>query len=158
MLVYLVRHGEALSEEEDSARPLSEPGIYHVNLICGLLARNIAIKPGHIYHSPKTRASETAALMSEALSGSPAPSVHSGLLPQDNPSIWGNLLPEMEKDVLLVGHLPHLSRLASLLLLRDKEREIIDFSPATVLCMEKTYDWKVKWMLSPRVLKRQKDL
>jgi phosphohistidine phosphatase len=158
MLVYLVRHGEALSEEEEYSRPLSEPGRYHVHLICDLLASSISIMPGYIYHSPKTRAAQTAALISEALSGSPPPSVQPGLLPQDDPSIWGVLLPDTDKDVLLVGHLPHLSRLASLLLLRDPGREIIDFSPGAVLCLEKSAGWRVKWLLSPRVLKGKKNL
>jgi phosphohistidine phosphatase len=158
MLVYLVRHGEALSEEEERSRPLSESGRNNIQRIAGLLTNFIRILPGHIYHSPKARASQTADIISKALPGSPAPSVQDGLLPLDDPSIWGDRLPNMDRDVLLVGHLPHLSRLASLLLLWEPGREIIDFSPGTVLCLEKTGDWKVKWMLTPRVLKGESRL
>jgi phosphohistidine phosphatase len=158
MLVYLVRHGEALSQEEDFTRPLSESGRYHVQLICDFLASSVSIMPGYIYHSPKTRASQTAALISGVLSGSPTPSVQPGLLPLDDPSTWFDLLPDKDKDVLLVGHLPHLSRLASLLLLGDPAREIIDFSPGTFLCLEKSAHWRVKWLLSPRMLKGKKNL
>jgi phosphohistidine phosphatase len=153
MLVYLARHGEALSEEEDPVRSLSEAGRYHVKQIGSLLATRINILPGYIFHSPKTRASQTASILSEALSGPPVPSVQDGLLPIDDPAIWRDRLVNMDKEVLLVGHLPHLSRLASLLLLWDPSKDIFDFTPGTVLCLEKTADWRVKWMLSPRVLK-----
>jgi phosphohistidine phosphatase len=71
----------------------------------------------------------------------------------DDPSLWAERLPGSDRDILLVGHLPHLSKLASLLLLWDPGRDIIDFTPGTVLCLEMTDNWKVKWMLSPHVLK-----
>jgi phosphohistidine phosphatase len=54
---------------------------------------------------------------------------------------------------MIVGHLPHLPRLASLLLLSDSGREILDFTPGTVVCLEKTGSWRVKWMISPDTLK-----
>ena len=56
---------------------------------------------------------------------------------------------------MLVGHLPHMSRLASLLLLWDSGREVLDFKPGTVACLEKVGGWRVKWMISPDTLKNQ---
>ena len=61
----------------------------------------------------------------------------------------------MDRDTMLVGHLPHMSRLASLLLLWDAGREIINFSPGTIVCLEKSSGWRVKWMISPDTLKNQ---
>ena len=153
MLVYLVRHGEAVSEKEDPARPRSESGRDDIIRISNLLARSIRLVPGHIYHSPKTRASQTAEIISRSLKETPAPAAEDGLLPLDDPSIWGERLPTMDRDVLLVGHLPHLSRLASLLLLWDPGRDIIEFTPGAVLCLEKTAEWKAKWLLSPQDIK-----
>lgn len=153
MFVYLARHGEALSEKEDPARPLSEAGKRHVRQISSVLASSINILPVQTYHSPKARAFQTASIFYRDLSGSPAPAELDGLLPLDDPSIWGDRLNGLDKDVFLVGHLPHLSRLTSLLLLRNPDSDIVDFLPGTVLCLEKTGTWKVKWMLSPGVLK-----
>jgi phosphohistidine phosphatase len=155
MIVYLVRHAEALSEQEDPARPLSELGKANVQRIARLLADRLKIFPGYVCHSSKARASQTAAILSEHIPGIPTLEERDGLLPMDDPSIWGERLQTMDRDVMLVGHLPHLSRLASLLLLWDSGKDIIDFTPGSVLCLEKVGNWKVKWMVSPRALKGQ---
>lgn len=153
MLIYLVRHGEALSEADDPARPLSEVGRNHIQLIGQFVSKSISFTPVHIFHSPKTRASQTAAILGEVLPTAETPSPQDGLLALDDPFLWHDRLQNMDRNALLVGHLPNLSRLASLLLLKDPDRDIINFSPGTVLCVEKTDTWKVKWILSPEVLK-----
>jgi phosphohistidine phosphatase len=53
----------------------------------------------------------------------------------------------------LVGHLPFMARLASLLLTRDPKAEIVAFQPGTVLCLEgEGGTWRVAWMLRPELL------
>jgi phosphohistidine phosphatase len=153
MLIYLVRHGEALSEADDPARSLSEAGRDHVRRIGRFVSKNLIINPVHIFHSSKTRALQTAGILGEELPLSDPPSPHDALLPHDDPSIWSDRLQNMDSDVLLVGHLPHLSRLVSFLILTDPDGDAIIFSPGSILCMEKTDTCKVKWMLSPEVLK-----
>ncbi len=154
MFLYLMRHGHAVSEMQDPERPLSEPGRESVRKIAGILAASFRFLPGHIYHSPKQRAAQTASLVSRTIPEAPAAVVGDGLLPMDDPGLWAERIQGAERDLLLVGHLPHLSRLASLLLLWDLNREIVDFTPGTVLCLEKTGSWKVRWMVSPEVLKK----
>jgi phosphohistidine phosphatase len=73
----------------------------------------------------------------------------------DDPAAWAERLEVMDMDVMLVGHLPHMSRLASLLLLWDSGREVLDFAPGTVACLEKVGGWRVKWMISPDTLRNQ---
>lgn len=153
MEVYLARHGEAVSEEVDPLRPLTEAGNMNIQRIGRFLARCPEILPACICHSPKARASQTAHILGKALSASTTPSIRDGLLPLDDPSVWKDRLTGRDRNVLLVGHLPHLSRLASLLLLAEPQEGIFDFTPGTVLCLEKTVGWQVKWMLSPEVLK-----
>ena len=155
MLVYLVRHGEALSELEDPLRPLSEVGKYNIRRMAKLIDSRISVHPGYVFHSPKARAHQTASILCDVLSESLLPIERDGLLPLDDPSIWGDRLVDMDKDTLIVGHLPHLSKLASFLLLWEPGKDIINFLPGTVLCLEKTESWKVNWMLSPRVLKAE---
>ncbi len=153
MLVYLVRHGEALSEMEDPARPLSKQGETGIMELAGFLAHHFKLMPGHIFHSPKLRAVQTAAIISQVLPQAPAPDEADGLRPMDDPDAWTERLEIMDMDTLLVGHLPHLPRLASALLLSDSGREILTFTPGTIVCLEKTGGWRVKWMISPDTLK-----
>jgi phosphohistidine phosphatase len=153
MLVYLVRHGEAVNEREDLARPLSKQGETDIMELAELLAHRFMLMPGHIFHSPKLRAIQTASIFSQVLPRAPAPEEMNGLAPMDDPAVWAERLEVMDLDTMIVGHLPHLPRLASLLLLSDSGREILDFTPGTVVCLEKTGSWRVKWMISPDTLK-----
>jgi len=153
MLVYLVRHGEAVSEREDPSRPLSRKGETDIREMADLLTRYFTWMPGYIYHSSKSRAIQTASILREALPHVLAAEEAEGLLPMDDPGVWAQRLETMDLDTLLVGHLPHLTRLASLLLVRDSGIQILDFAPGAVVCLEKTGGWRVKWMISPDTLK-----
>ncbi len=54
---------------------------------------------------------------------------------------------------MLVGHLPHLSRLAALLLAEGPEREIIAFRNAGVVCLERQESrFAVRWILTPELV------
>ena len=117
MRVYLVRHGEALDQMESTARPLSEKGKVDIERLAELLAQRFKILPGYIFHSPKLRAAQTADIISNALPFPLVPEETDGLAPTDDPVLWAQQLEAMDKDTMLVGHLPNMSRLASLLLL-----------------------------------------
>ena len=153
MLVYLIRHGEAVDQMEDTSRPLSEKGERDIRALAELLSLRFKMMPGHIYHSPRLRAAQTAYILRDFIPQAPAPVESDGLSPLDDPALWAEYLEVMDKDTMLVGHLPHMSRLASTLLLWDANREIADFTPGTVLCLEKTGGWRMKWMISPDTLK-----
>jgi phosphohistidine phosphatase len=153
MLLYLVRHGEAVSEREDPARPLSSEGQREIKAVATLAASSFHLMPGYLYHSPKTRAVQTARILAEALDQSPEPQEHSGLLPMDDPGQWVDSLSGFDRDLMLVGHLPFMGRLASLLLTWDAGASLVEFSTGTILCLEKAGGWHVKWMVSPGVLK-----
>jgi phosphohistidine phosphatase len=56
---------------------------------------------------------------------------------------------------MLVGHLPHLSRLAALLLAGDPERETVAFRNAGVVCLEgQGGRFAVRWILTPELVAR----
>ena len=88
MLVYLMRHGEAVSEREDHSRPLSMRGETHILGMAGLLAHRFYMMPGHIFHSSKLRAVQTASIISDALPLAPQPEESDGLAPMDDPATW----------------------------------------------------------------------
>jgi len=152
VLAYLVRHGEAVGERDDPARPLSKRGERAIGDLAWLLAHHFELMPGHIFHSPKSRAAQTASILSRILPRAPEPVESEGLAPMDDPGVWAQRLEVMDLDTMLVGHLPHLPRLASVLLL-DSGRRFLEFTPGTVVCLERTGEWKVKWMITPDILK-----
>jgi phosphohistidine phosphatase len=117
------------------------------------MAQRFRMLPGQIFHSPKLRAVQTAGIISRAIPQAPAPEEADGLAPMDDPAAWAEQIELMDRDTMLVGHLPYMSRLASLLLLWDANREILKFTPGTAVCLEKTGVWRVKWMISPDTLK-----
>jgi len=146
---YLVRHGEAVPDAMDSQRPLSRHGAAQVEQVARVaVARKARIST--IFHSGIQRAQQSAEILSRYLL--PASGVHrmTGLLPQDDPAVARAELETVHEPVMLVGHLPHLSRLVALLINGDADRETVEFAPGTVACLahEKT-GWRLSWVLNP---------
>lgn len=149
MEIYLVRHGEAIPEYENPRRPLTEEGRDDAEKVARAAAgRNIRIV--EILHSDKLRAKETAGIMARVLAPERGMRQISGLAPEDDPLIAGAEIETAAVPVMLVGHLPHLDRLAALLLTGDAERTVVDFSPATMACLARTRGaWSLSWILRP---------
>ena len=58
-------------------------------------------------------------------------------------------LDETTQSVLLISHLPYLNRLAGLMVTGDSERSVIEFAPATLVCLTRHANgWKFDWSLS----------
>jgi phosphohistidine phosphatase len=95
-----------------------------------LAARGVAV--AEIHHSGLIRARETAEILAEALG--PPRGVHaaSGLAPEDDPAVAAAELDLAAEPLMLVGHLPHLARLAATLV-GGAAAERIAFAPATAL-------------------------
>lgn len=75
-----------------------------------------------------------------------------GLSPMDDPAEAKAVLETAQEPLMLVGHLPHLSRLASALLVGDPGKEIIRFRMGAIVCLSKTEGgWVVKWILTPEL-------
>jgi phosphohistidine phosphatase len=54
------------------------------------------------------------------------------------------------EPLMLVGRLPHMARLASLLLTGNPNREVVRFRNATVVCLERVEDdWVLLWAIGP---------
>lgn len=153
MLLYLVQHAEAKREEEDPARPLSERGLSDIRRISDFLATG-GLKVSKILHSGKLRAKQTAEALAEGISAAGGIEQVGGLAPLDDPGVWRDRLKEELEDMMLVGHLPHLSKLAGLLLAGDPERRVVGFRPGGVVCLERDEvgSWSVRWVLTPELL------
>jgi phosphohistidine phosphatase len=148
MEFYLVRHGEAVSQPIDGQRPLTPAGRHDVEgLGRAAAARNV--RPRKIFHSGLLRAQQTAELLSQSLGGLEEIRELDGLRPDDHPVLARAELESSTVSLMLVGHLPHMSRLASCLVAGDPERRVVEFAPATMVCL--SYDdirWKLLWKLT----------
>jgi phosphohistidine phosphatase len=150
--IYLVRHGEAVLEKIDPERPLTSSGRAAVEQVARMAAaKNVQVSA--IFHSGILRAKQTAEILAAHLQFNSGVQQLSGLLPQDDPAVAKGELEAAESAMLLVGHLPHLNRLLSLLVRGDMDSVVMDLLPATMVCC--SYDgskWTISWALTPQPL------
>jgi len=158
MFLYLVRHGDARREEEDPLRALSEKGIHDIKRISAHISQ-LKLDVLRIYHSPKLRARQTAGILFDYLKPLKGVSEADGLAPLDDPYIWAARIEDSHDDTMLVGHLPHLARLSSLLLCGKAEKNIIAFSTAGIVCLDRDYSgiWRLAWILNPEIIPGEKE-
>jgi len=152
MIVYLVQHGEALSSEQDPLRPLSDKGMADVRRMADYLKAHAGVSVHEVLHSGKERSEQTAVVLAEALNAPLGADHH--LKPGDDPDWWAQHLKTRQKHVMLVGHLPHLERLADLLLAGKDGLSLVNFRNAGVVCLQRNGDgvWQLGWILTPAIL------
>jgi phosphohistidine phosphatase len=155
MEVYLVRHGEPTRETEDPQRPLTARGREEVRRISAVAAR-MGLRPAEIRHSGKRRAAQTADIFAAALGLRAAVVTASGLAPNDDVEPVAAALAAVTQPVMLVGHLPFLSRLTSLLLVGDPDRPLVQFPMGGIVCLVREASgrmpaWSLAWALPPAV-------
>jgi phosphohistidine phosphatase len=155
MRLYLVQHGEAVPEAVDPARPLSSGGRADVARIGDFLAAG-GLRVGRVMHSGKLRAERTAEVLAAALAPGHTPEARAGLDPKDPTEGVAREAAAWQDDVMLVGHLPFMARLASRLLAGREDAGVVRFEPGSVLCLERTDQrrWTIAWMLRPSLLRR----
>lgn len=153
MRLYLMQHGHAKSKEEDPDRPLTEQGRTEVEWVASFLARGAEGRRVRVLHSGKSRARETAELLAASLDEATVEETD-GLAPMDDPQVWGHRAGALDEGAVLVGHLPHLARLASLLLSGDPDRDLVAFSNGGLVCLDRRDDggWTLRWSVIPSLL------
>lgn len=152
MEIYLVQHGESKPESEDPERPLTDKGKAEVEAVACYIAER-GVKVAQIFHSGKLRAKQTAELFARYLVPVQVVKEQKGLAPLDDPHEAKLIVEQAEKSLMLVGHLPHLSRLVSLLVLGDTEKEVVRFRMGGVVCLSRKDDiWELNWVLPPELV------
>ena len=114
MRLYLVQHGQAKTEEEDPERSLTVDGVDGVGRVARQAVDWLGVRVDRVVHSGKTRARQTAEIWGGLLDSEVEQA--DALAPNDDSSTWVARLDAQAGDLMLVGHLPHLARLAGLLL------------------------------------------
>jgi phosphohistidine phosphatase len=150
--LYLVRHGEAVSKDEDPARPLTQSGRLAVERIAGWAA-SIDIRPDEIVHSGKLRAEQTAEILADYLMPTKGMSVRRGLGPDDDVRPLADSLAVADRKLMIVGHLPFLGRLVSLLVVGDADRPVVQFEVAGLIGLQfQDGQWRITCLVDPELL------
>ena len=151
MRIYLARHGLAGSKTEDPEQGLNDTGRKDVSRVADILEQTGAAVD-HLYHSGKARARQTAEILAQSVLWEPELKTANDLGPMDPVEPWVDKIESFEEDTMLVGHLPFLSKLASRLVTGSENRELIQFVPGAVACLERTEEggWIVVSTIIPQ--------
>jgi len=153
MKVYLVRHGEAVSSQFDPQRPLSKQGFADIRKVASFI-KPLEISVEHIWHSGKLRAAQTAEILAESGSVEKDCSAHKDLMPNDDITIIAGEIEAYDMDLMIVGHLPFLAYLTSLLAAGNQIANVAGFNAGTIVCLNRRNrgQWQIEWMITPELL------
>ena len=164
MILYLLRHGSAQNEPSagggDGARRLTARGREKVrDAAFGMLA--LGLKCDAILTSPLPRAAETAELVAAAYSNGPAleplAALSTGVAPADTLAALKSY--DQHSHLMIVGHEPGLSGIASLLLTGSANGLRFDLKKSGLIALElpdgiERGGAELRWMLTARQLRR----
>jgi len=153
MILYIIRHGDAVSSMEDQARPLSSKGRGEVEKMASFL-KPLELECREIWHSGKTRSLQTAEILGKAVTSMNGLVKNEGLSPNDPVGAIRDEISSMQDSLLIVGHLPFLDNLASLLLAEDEWAGILSFPTGGMACLEwdEEKKWTLLWFLDPALM------
>ncbi|MBT3261676.1 phosphohistidine phosphatase SixA [bacterium] len=151
MKLYLVRHGNALNALN---RPLSSRGIAEAKLIAKFI-KPLHLQVHSIWHSDKARSIQTTEIMALSLKSLQEKIQKNNLAPNNDIETIKNDIDLETKDLMIVGHLPYLSTLASSLLFNKELPTLIPFKELSILCLNHAGkdQWELEWMVEPGLLK-----
>lgn len=139
-----IQHGEAKAEAEGPARPLTDRGHEEVQRVAQQAAP-MGLPVAEILHAGERGSRQTAAILAEHLWLCRGLREADHVAPTHDPAA-------AREPLMLVGHLPHLNRLASSLLVGDPWREIIRFRTGAIVCLDRPEcGWLVRWVLTPEL-------
>lgn len=149
MKIYLARHGD-YSMNSAQLDVLTDKGTKDTICIANFL-NECHLHVADIFHSGKFRAQQTAELFTQGFICNKPIQIKNGLNPHDDVKVFSNEIENWQEDVLIIGHLPFMSRLAGKLLTGNENKEIIDFQTTTIACLEMAdhMGWMIKWVLTP---------
>jgi len=153
MKVYLVRHGEAVSSQSDPKRPLSEQGIVDIQKVAAFI-KPLGISVEHIWHSGKLRAAQTAEILAESVMIEKDCSEHESLAPNDDMTMIADELEAYNTNLMIVGHLPFLAYLTSLLTTGCETANVAAFDAGSIAYLNRSDPgrWQIEWMITPEIL------
>lgn len=153
MHLYLIRHGHAEAGRVDAARRLSKRGRRQVRVMARFLRQRALTPPAAIWYSRLVRARETGELLAKRMKLGADLVEIAGIEPGANPARVARHLRAANRPLAIVGHEPHLSALASLLVVGAAEPPVFVLPKGAVLALERQGErWLVLWQLPPELL------
>ncbi|TDJ16134.1 MAG: phosphohistidine phosphatase SixA [Gammaproteobacteria bacterium] len=134
--LYLVQHGDALTEDVDPERRLSDQGRADITrLVAWLVTNDVAVS--RICHSGKTRARQTAELLGPVLEAGGEILPAEGLGPNDPPEVFLQQLQNVDEDTLIASHLPFVARVLSQAITGSPDQQLVQFRPGSIAVVER---------------------
>lgn len=153
MLLYLLRHADALDALDDDTRQLSPKGHRQIEALARFVGKVGAFRPQEIWHSPLIRARDTAYQLARALRLNARLCEVGGLRPESDPAIMAQLMRNAPDALAIVGHEPHMSAFASLLIAGQASPPVVVFDKCTLLALEGPVNhWAVRWHIPADLL------
>jgi phosphohistidine phosphatase len=153
MKLYLVQHAKAASKEVDPQRLLTAEGRRDMQKIT-VFIKPLQITVDNLWHSGKTRAQQTAEILAEVIAVENEMTAYDGLAPNDDVQIVKDSIISAGKDLMIVGHMPFVAKLASLLLTGSESSGTVAFRQGGIVCLncENQNLWQIEWMITPELI------
>jgi phosphohistidine phosphatase len=112
----------------------------------------MGIKVDQIRHSGKLRTEQTATIFAKTLDTPKGVIAVKGLNPNDDVTQVAESLLGEQESIMLVGHLPHLSRLVGTLVTGNQEKVVVSFRNAGIVCLSQQEEkWSIDWVMQPEL-------
>lgn len=153
MKLYLVQHAKAAPKDVDPQRWLTEEGLADVRKVAAFI-KPLSLSVNHLWHSGKKRTEQTAEVLAGVVQTSKRQTARNGLAPNDDVSVLADELAAATEDILIVGHLPFLAKLASLLLAGSESANTVTFKQGGIVSLSRSDEnnWRIEWMVIPELL------
>jgi phosphohistidine phosphatase len=152
MELYLVQHAEAMSAEHDPTRPLTGRGKQDIIKVAQFV-KWLNIRVNTIMHSGELRAEQTARELAKVVCSDMGLKKTAGLAPNDEVGTMRDIMAGLEDNLMIVGHLPYLSKLLSNLICGDQDIKIADFQMGCIVRLDRDNEkWYLRWMITPTIL------
>ncbi len=142
-----------MSAGVDPRRTLSEEGRADVRKIASFI-RPLGVHVEHIWHSGKARAAQTAEILAGVVTVERDCSSREDLGPNADVLAIAHELDAYSADLMIVGHLPFLDNLVSLLVAGRETADVVAFSAGAMACLRRPNHgpWQINWMITPELL------
>ena len=157
MDIYLVQHAQAKSTSK-TQRVLFLKREWQTLRERSAYAEKLGFAIDRIYHSGKLRAKQTAEILARHLGVADKVETKKGLDPSDSVAPirdWlGRLSSEGIRNILIVGHLPFLDKLTSLLVAGTEDAHVVAFQNAGIVKLvpkSAGSGYSIQWIITPDI-------
>ena len=149
MYLLLMQHAKSKSAEDDPDRGISESGKEETAAVSSRL-KSYDFQLEEIWHSTKKRSRETAEIVTSFNNLKNKISEKDFLSPMDEVKPAVKVLNTFNKNIMIVGHLPFLSKLASSLITGSEDFEPVKFiNSSIVIFVRENNKWKILSLITP---------